>query len=130
MLSTKYGVEYVDLSLVAVNNDALRLISEEESRKTEAVAFGRVGKKLSVAARAPENPAVKQLVQKLNEQGYEVTLYMCSQESLGRAFKLYADLSYATQSKAGVFELSNQRWRTSPAKLKHSKTLARSYKTR
>jgi hypothetical protein len=28
MLSRKYGVEYVDLSLVAVNTDALRLIPE------------------------------------------------------------------------------------------------------
>ena len=30
MLSRKYGVEYVDLSLVAVNSDALRVISEED----------------------------------------------------------------------------------------------------
>lgn len=106
VLSSKYGVEYVDLSLVAVNVDALRVIAEAEAKEAEAAAFGRVGKKLSVAVRAPENPKVKALVQKLTELGYEVTLYMCSQESLRRAYQRYADLSYATETKAGVFELS------------------------
>ena len=108
MLSQKYGVEYVDLSLVAVNSDALRIVSEEESRKVEAVAFGRVGKKLSVAVRAPEKAEVQMLKKKLEEMGYEVTLFICSEESLKRAYARYADLSYAKETKAGVFELSNE----------------------
>lgn len=106
VLSRKYGVEYVDLSLVAVNSEALRLVSEKESRDSEVAAFGKVGKRISLAARAPENPKVKGVVQKLTEAGYEVTIFMCSQESLKRAYALYADLSYATETKAGVFELS------------------------
>lgn len=108
VLSQKYGVEYVDLSLVAVNTEALKLIPEAEAKATEAVVFGRVGKKVSLAARAPENPKVKQLSAKLAELGYEVTVFMTSQESLGRAYQRYADLSYATETKAGVFELSNE----------------------
>ena len=108
VLSQKYGVEYVDLSLVAVNTEALKLIPEAEARAAEAAAFGRVGKRVSLAARAPENPKVKGLVQKLTDMGYEVTLFMTSQESLKRAYQRYADLSFATETKAGVFELSNQ----------------------
>ncbi|HVV38773.1 MAG TPA: type II/IV secretion system protein [Candidatus Paceibacterota bacterium] len=108
MLAPKYGVDYVDLSLVAVNTDALRLITEDEARDAEVAVFGRVGKRVSVAARAPENPKVKAIVSKLADTGYEVTLFITSQESLKRAFTRYADLSYATETKAGVFELSNQ----------------------
>jgi type IV pilus assembly protein PilB len=108
MLSRKYGVEYVDLTLMAVNSDALRLLPESEARDAEVAAFGRVGKRLSLAARAPENPKVKTVIAKLTEMGYEVTLFMCSQESLKRAFAHYAELSYATETKAGVFELSNE----------------------
>lgn len=108
VLSKKYGVEYVDLTLVAVNTDALRVITEAEAKDAEAAAFGKVGKRLSVAVRAPENPKVKALTAKLTELGYEVTLFMCSQESLKRAYQRYADLSYATETKAGVFELSNE----------------------
>ncbi len=106
VLSSKYGVQYVDLTLVAINVDALRVITEADAKGAEAAAFGRVGKKLSVAVRAPENPKVKALANKLTELGYEVTLFMCSQESLKRAYQRYADLSYATETKAGVFELS------------------------
>ena len=108
MLSAKYGVEYIDLTLVAVNSDALRLLTEAEARDAEVATFGRVGKRLSLAARAPENPKVKTIIQKLTEMGYEVTVFMCSQESLKRAFLHYAELSYATETKAGVFELSNE----------------------
>jgi type IV pilus assembly protein PilB len=108
MLSSKYGVQYVDLTLVAINSDALRLITEADARAAEAAAFGRIGKRVNVAARAPENPKVKALVAKLEELGYEVTLFIASQESLSRAYTRYADLSYATETKAGVFELSNQ----------------------
>lgn len=108
MLSKKYGVEYVDLSLVAVNSDALRVIPEAEAKATEAAAFGKVNKRLSVAVRAPESDKVRLLVKKLEEQGFEVVLFMCSQESLKRAYLRYADLSYATETKAGVFELSNE----------------------
>ena len=108
MLSQKYGVEYVDLSLVAVNTDALRIIPEAEAKAAEAAAFGKVNKRLSVAVRAPESDKVRLLVKKLEEHGYEVALFMCSQESLKRAYQRYADLSYATETKAGVFELSNE----------------------
>lgn len=108
LLSQKYGIEYVDLSLVAINTDALRLIAEEEARDSEAAVFGRVGKRITVAARSPENPKVKRLIQKLEGLGYEPTVFIASEESLKRAYARYADLSYATETKAGVFELSNE----------------------
>lgn len=108
MLAGKYGVEYVDLSLVAVNTDALRLLTEDEAHDAEMVAFGRVGKRVTVAARSPENPKVKVLTAKLRDMGYEVEVFIASEESLKRAFARYADLSYATETKVGVFELSNQ----------------------
>ena len=38
MLSAKYGVEYVDLTLVAVNSDALRVIPEAEAKAAELLA--------------------------------------------------------------------------------------------
>lgn len=107
MLSYKYGVEYVDLSLVAINTDALRLLTEAEARDAEVAVFGQVGKRLSLAARAPENPKVKTLAAKLADRGFAVTIFMASQESLKRAYDRYADLSYATETKAGVFELSD-----------------------
>ena len=119
MLAQKYGVEYVDLTLVAINADALRLLTETDARNAEAATFGRVGKRVSLAARSPENPKVKVLVEKLKELGYEVVTFITSSESLKRAFERYADLSYATETKAGVFELSNQELEDLLGKVKH-----------
>ena len=108
MLSQKYGVEYIDLSLVAVSADALRIIPEVMAREAEMAVFGQVGKRISVAVRSPENPKVKMEIQRLTEAGYSPVLFMASGESLKRAYDRYAELSYATETKAGVFNLSNE----------------------
>ncbi|MEI6864021.1 MAG: type II/IV secretion system protein [Candidatus Adlerbacteria bacterium] len=107
MLSHKYGVDYIDLSLVAVNSDALRLIPDAVARAAEMAAFGLVGKRISLAVRAPLNPKVQEEVKRLTEAGYTPVLFMASKESLKRAYDHYSELSYATESKAGVFNLSN-----------------------
>ncbi len=107
ILSPKYGLEYLDLTLVSINTDALRLILEAEARDAEVAAFGHVGKKVSVAVRSPENQKSKAAIAKLEELGYTVTRFMVSMESLKHAWSRYQDLSYATGSKAGVFEISS-----------------------
>ncbi|MDE2213180.1 MAG: type II/IV secretion system protein [Patescibacteria group bacterium] len=106
ILSQKYDLPYVDLSLVAINTDALRLIAEAEARDAEVAAFGKVGKRVSIAVRSPENAKTKTAIQKLQDLGYIVTLFLCSDESLRRAFDHYQDLSYAIQNQAGIFDLA------------------------
>ena len=108
ILSKKYGIEYLDLTLVSINTDALRLIPEAEARDAEVAAFGRVGKKISVAVRSPENPKAKASLAKLEELGYSTVHYMVSTESLHHAWERYEDLSYAKGSTAGVFEISSE----------------------
>jgi len=107
ILSSKYGISYLDLSLVSISSEALRLIPDIEAKDAEVAAFGKIGKKLSVGVRSPLNPKTKVAVAKLIDLGYEVTTYMVSHESLKRAWERYQDLSYATESKAGVFEISS-----------------------
>jgi type IV pilus assembly protein PilB len=108
VLSGKYGIDYADLTLVAINADALRLIPEADARAAQMAAFGRVGKHLSVAARLPEYSATKLELQKLADLGYEIKLFLVSEESLKRAWERYADLSYAKSSRAGIFDISNE----------------------
>ncbi|HEX8993769.1 MAG TPA: GspE/PulE family protein, partial [Candidatus Paceibacterota bacterium] len=106
ILSKKYGIEYIDLTLVAINTDALRLIPEGEAREAKVVAFGRIGKRISVAAHEPESAKTRFAVSKLEEGGYSVTLYICSETSLDHAWKRYQDLSYAVESHAGIFDIT------------------------
>ncbi|MHB1163370.1 MAG: hypothetical protein ACYCZZ_02530, partial [Minisyncoccota bacterium] len=49
ILSEKYGMTYMDLSLREIDSDALRTIKEEDARKAEAAAFEKISKALSLA---------------------------------------------------------------------------------
>ncbi len=108
ILSKKYKLEYADLSKLSINTDALRLVPEEKAREAEVAAFAKVGKKLSVAIRTPNNSHVKAITEELDKLGYTVTLYMVSSQSLMRAWERYKELSFAVETKAGILDISGE----------------------
>lgn len=108
VLSGKYDVSYIDLSQVSINTDALRLIKEENARSVEVAAFHKVGKKISLAVRSPGKKEVAQIVEELTKSGYIVTVYMVSKASLERAWDRYKDISFSTETKAGVLDISGE----------------------
>lgn len=108
ILATKYGVDYVDLTSKSIDTDALRLIPEQEARAAETAAFHKVSKKILVAMRSPEREDSLRTVQNLERLGYEVRRFIVSRASLEHAWDRYHDLSYATETEAGVLTLSNE----------------------
>ncbi len=108
MLSKRYGVDYVDLTKKSIDSDALRLVTEEEARASEIAAFKKVAKKLFVAMRAPERPDSLQALEKLKRLGYDVQRFIVSKASLAHAWDRYHDISYATETEAGILTLSNE----------------------
>lgn len=107
-VSEKYGLEYVDLSLVGTNNDALRVIGEEDSRKAKIAVFNIIGKKLRIGVLSPENEATKTAINDLKERGYTPELFMVSTASLEKVWSHYKDLTYSTETKAGALDISNE----------------------
>lgn len=108
VLSVKYGVEYTDLTNKSIDTDALRLVTEKDARATEVAAFRKIGKRLYVAMRAPERPDSLQAIQVLERLGYQVRRFMVSRASLERAWDRYHDLSFATETEAGILTVSNE----------------------
>lgn len=108
VLSQKYGVEYADLTSKSIDTDALRLVSESKARETEVAAFRRVNKIIFVAMRSPERPDSLQVVAEIERLGYQVRRVMVSKASLEHAWDRYHDISYATETEAGVLTLSNE----------------------
>jgi len=108
MLAGRYGVEYVDLTSKSIDTDALRLVPEKEAREAEVAAFRKVNKKLFVAMRAPERDNSVRAVENLTRLGYEVRRFIVSRASLDHAWDRYHDLSFATETEAGVLTLSNE----------------------
>ncbi len=107
ILSQKYGLPYTDLALVQVDAEALRTVPEEKARAAAAVPFERVAKHVSLAVQNPNNPALKGVLEDLEALGFTTKQFLVSKRSLEKAFALYSELSFATESKKGTFELSS-----------------------
>ncbi len=108
MLSAKYGIEYADLTSKSIDTDSLRLVDEKIARSSEVAGFRKVNKKLFLAVRAPERSDTMHVVEDLGRLGYEVERVMVSRASLEHAWDRYHDLSYATETEAGILTLSNE----------------------
>ncbi|OGG69728.1 hypothetical protein A3F27_00875, partial [Candidatus Kaiserbacteria bacterium RIFCSPHIGHO2_12_FULL_53_13] len=108
ILAGKYKVEYVDLTVKSVDTDALRLIPEADARASEIAAFRKINKRIMVAMRSPEREDAMRAIQNLERLGYRVERYIVSRASLEHAWDRYHDLSYATETEAGVLTLSNE----------------------
>ncbi len=108
ILSDKYSIGYIDLSGVSINTDALRLVPEAEAMEGNLAVFKIVGKKLSIAVKNPENETTKKILHSLTEKDYEVSLFMTSKQSLEKAWTRYRDISFATETKAGTLDISNE----------------------
>ncbi|MDO8430440.1 MAG: hypothetical protein Q7S72_00405, partial [Candidatus Taylorbacteria bacterium] len=108
LLSAKYSLGYIDLTVNPINTDALRLIDEKTSRENKVVCFSLVDKKVKVAARNPQDPKITEIVSNLKEKGYIPTLFICSMQSLEKAWGAYKDLSFAYESKAGALEIASE----------------------
>jgi type II secretory ATPase GspE/PulE/Tfp pilus assembly ATPase PilB-like protein len=109
ILSAKYGISYTDLSMTAVDNDALRTIPEAVARETETVAFAKVARDLSIAIHNPNNPALGNLKEDLKSRGFTLHEFLISKNSLAGALARYADLSLTVESKPGVFAISSEK---------------------
>ena len=106
ILSDKYGLGYVDLSLIPIDTDALRTIAEDKARATEAIAFERAGVHLSLAVHNPGNPSLPSLLNDLKNRNFVVKQFLVSRKSIEKGLVRYADFSFATQSKKGTFGIS------------------------
>lgn len=99
------GIPYIDLSILPINDDMLRIISEEESLEGDIIPFFQVGKKLRIAILDPENINTKRIIKSLEEQGYILNINLCSEGSLVYAQQFYKKLK---KQDTSVEELNEQ----------------------
>jgi type IV pilus assembly protein PilB len=108
ILASRYGVGYLDLSPIPINTDALRIVPEDLARETNVAIFQEVNKKIEIAVLSPNHEKTIALLQKLSNDGYLPTVFMVSKASLEKAWSRYKDLSYASESRAGTFDISDE----------------------
>lgn len=105
---SKYGIPSINLATVLVENEALRVITEEQARAIEAGPFKIMGKNIHIAVRAPDRPEIQTLKQDLEQKGYTPFFYMASLSSLEKVWERYKELSFATTSRAGGIDITGE----------------------
>ena len=108
VMAEKYNIPYTNLGMVAINMDAIRLISQKDAEEAQAVAFDKNGKHVSLAVRSPQSDAVVRLTHELEANGYTIQPYIISETSFNIAFGRYSDLSLAAENTAGVFDIEGK----------------------
>lgn len=107
MMAGRLGIPYLDLTVVPIDIDALRYVSELEAREASLAVFNVVDKKLDVAVLSTENTQSQAIVKKLQEKGNHVTLFLVSHTSLEKVWSRYKDLSFSFETKGGALDISN-----------------------
>lgn len=109
ILSDKYNLPYIDLRGLAPEPDAMLFLKEEESRAAGLAAFKLVGRKLYVATLSPNNEKLEALLRPLEENNYQLVLFMCSHASLEHVYSRYADLHEGLKVEDGMLELTPEK---------------------
>ncbi len=108
MLSSKYGIPYLDLATISISNDAISLVPEEYARANGIGLFKKTGKNiLDVAIVSPNNEKTTRALGELEERGYKINLHLVSHAGLDKVWGYYKDISLAQKTEAGVFDISH-----------------------
>ncbi len=92
------GMPYVNLINAPVNADLAQLLTQEESEAAHAALFMKIGKKLRMGVSDPKLPKAVAVIDKLKGEGFEVSLSLCSEESLSSARRIYFSDQYKKQA--------------------------------
>lgn len=106
LATAKYKLPYINLLTTAVENSALRLVSEQDARATLTAPFNIVGTKVHLAIHSPEKDGVGEIINGIEQKGYSVIVYMTSMASLEKAWDRYKELSFAQVSQSGSIDIS------------------------
>lgn len=102
----RYGIPYIDMLSETVDNDAIRVLTEDQAKDLEVGPFKLIGKKLSLAVRSPESPGAITAKRLLESKGYVITMVMASKRSIEKVWSRYQDLSFAKSSRSGGIDIS------------------------
>lgn len=108
LATTKFNLPYANLTIQSIEPDALRLMTRAQAEAAKLALIKLVGKELVVAILSPEIDVTQKAVEALAGKGYHVSLVMVSQKSLEHAWTFYDDLSFASTSKKGSFDVEGE----------------------
>ena len=102
------GLDYVDLSKKNAEVDALKYVSEVESKEARAVPLEERTKKIILAVFDPRISETHSLINKLEGEGFEVVVQICSLSALDHVRQGYQYVTAPVAEIIGVFKINEE----------------------
>jgi type IV pilus assembly protein PilB len=123
LAESKYGIPYIDLYRLGIDNEALRAISEKDSRELNVGPFKLFGKNIFIALRSPSDDLIKRLKDDMERKNLVPTFYMASTASINKVWDRYKEISMAESSTIGGLDISGEVLRETAAKIQKMKDI-------
>jgi len=108
LAQSKYNLPYINLASLGIDNEALRAISEKESRELNVGCFKLSGKNIFIALRSPSPELLGKLKDMMERQELVPNFYMASLASLTKVWNRYKEISLAENTKVGGLDISGE----------------------
>lgn len=108
LAESRYGVSPINLQIMPIDSNALRIMDEKDAREEEIAPFKLLGKNIHVAVRSPKKENLDKLNTFFKDKGYNPHFYMASLASLEKAWERYKEISNTSESKMGSISISGE----------------------
>ena len=108
LAESKYGLPYIDLYRLGIDNEALRAISEADAKVMNVAPFKLFGKNIFIALHSPSDDLIKKLKDDMERKNLVPTFYMASTASINKVWDRYKEISLAESSKVGGLDISGE----------------------
>ena len=125
LAESKYGLPYINLYRLGIDNEALRVISEKDSREMNVAPFKLFGKNIFIALRSPNDDLIEKLKEEMKRKNLIPTFYMASNASINKVWDRYKEISMAESSKIGGLDISGEVLRETEKKIQKIQDIAK-----
>ena len=106
LAESKYDLPYINLYRQIIDNEALRVVKEEEAREWGVAPFKLSGKSVFIGVRSPKEDILAKLKGNAARFGLVAKFYMVSLASLQKVWARYQEISQAASSPVGGLDIS------------------------
>jgi type II secretory ATPase GspE/PulE/Tfp pilus assembly ATPase PilB-like protein len=117
LAESKYNLPYIDLNRLGIDNEALRAISEKDSREMNVAPFKLFGKNIYIAIHSPTDDLLRKLKDDMERKNMTAVFYMASTASINKVWERYKEISMAESSKIGGIDISGEILRETSKKI-------------
>ena len=83
------GLQYINIAKTPLNPDLFRLLTLDMAKSARVVPFFRIGKNIRIAVENPDKPETKEAFSHLEQDGYEISIFLASSAGIDDALRVY-----------------------------------------